>query len=217
VIVPSAYLKGAVTKWGIREDKITVIYNSVSLEEVGTVSETVANLPRRLVVTAGRLVPWKQIDKVIDAVANTSQISLAILGDGPERVLLERRANEKLPGRSVLTGQLSHKDAIAVIKSADVFVLNSSYEGLSHLLIEALSLGVPTIATHVGGNPEVITDSKDGFLIPPEGSSALANALARVLGDDALRTHLQVAAKESAKRFSPEAMLSATAALLKSV
>jgi glycosyltransferase involved in cell wall biosynthesis len=133
------------------------------------------------------------------------------VGDGPERASLARHAEEKLSRRCVFTGQLPHTDAIAVMKSADAFVLNSSYEGLSHMIIEALMLGVPTIATHIGGNPEVITDSKNGFLIPPEGTSALASALARVLGDEELRNNLAREAKESAKRFSVETMLSATA------
>ncbi|MEK7604863.1 MAG: glycosyltransferase family 4 protein [Patescibacteria group bacterium] len=217
VIVPSTYLKGIVTAWGIPEEKITVIYNAVSLGEIGTVPEAVARLPRPLVVTAGRLVPWKHIDTVIDAVAGTSGISLAIVGDGPERAALARRAQEKLAARAVFTGQVPHEDMLAVMKFADVFVLNSSYEGLSHLLIEALVLGVPTIATNVGGNPEVITDRADGFLIPPHDTRALANALARMIGDDSVRAHLKEKAKESGKRFSTEAMLRETAAFLTSL
>jgi glycosyltransferase involved in cell wall biosynthesis len=215
IIVPSEYLKGIVNTWGISSNKIKVIYNAVTLEELGIAPEAVAKLPQPLVVTAGRLVPWKHIDSVIDAVANTSLISLAIIGDGPERAALARRASEKLPDRAVFTGLLSHKDTLAVIGSANVFVLNSSYEGLSHLLIEALSLGVPTIATNVGGNSEVVTGGEDGLLVPPEDAPALATALARVLSDGGLRARLSARAKESAKRFSAATMLTATATVLK--
>ncbi|MBU6388635.1 glycosyltransferase family 4 protein [Patescibacteria group bacterium] len=214
VIVPSEYLKHIVTAWGIPEEDMEVIYNAVPLEELGTVPEAVATLPRPLIVTAGRLVPWKHMDGIIDAVARIPDASLAIVGDGPLRVMLARRIRAKLPARAVLTGMLSHRDTLAAVQSAEVFVLNSSYEGLSHLLIEALAFGVPAVATNVGGNPEVITDGGNGLLVPAGDASALSAAVARVLGDDELRACLSARAKESAKRFSTGAMLSATAALL---
>jgi glycosyltransferase involved in cell wall biosynthesis len=215
VIVPSEYLKNIVSAWDIPAEKIQVIYNAVELAEVGTVPEAVTSLPRPLVVTAGRLVPWKHMEGVIDAVASAPGASLAIVGDGPERVPLAGRMREKLPGRGILTGLLPHKDLLATIKSSDVFVLNSSYEGLSHLLIEAQALGVPTIATRVGGNPEVIRDGENGLLVPAGDTPALEHALGRVLGDAELRRRLSAQSLESAKRFSVNAMLDATAVLLK--
>lgn len=217
IIVPSKYLKHIVASWGIQSEKIEVIYNAVTLNEVGVVPEAVAKLPRPLVVTAGRLVPWKHIDNIIDAVEGIPNASLAIVGDGPLRVALARRANERLSGRAILTGILSHKDTLAVMKSADAFVLNSSYEGLSHLLIEALMLGVPIIATRAGGNPEVVADEENGLLISVGDTPALVGALSRLLGDAKLCVRLQGAAKESVKRFSNEAMLDATATALQNL
>ncbi len=214
IIVPSEYLKSIVGAWGIHAEKIRVIYNAVPLEELGLVPEAAAKLPQPLVVTAGRLVPWKHMDGVIDAIAGTPDTSLAIVGDGPLRTMLARRAREKLPGRAILTGMLSHRDTLATMQSADVFILNSSYEGLSHLLIEALALGVPTIATRVGGNPELITDGENGLLVSAGDTPALTRAITRALGDEALRTRLSACARESAKRFSIEAMLSATVTAL---
>jgi len=225
IIVPSDYLKSIVTKWGtstslstsIPEDTIEVIYNAVSVQEIGTVPNAVEKLPRPLVVNVGRLVPWKHIDDVIDATAGIFGASLAIVGDGPEHATLAHRASEKLSGRAILTGALSHKDTLAVMKSADALVLNSSYEGLSHLLIEALWLGVPVIATKVGGNAEVITDNEDGLLVPAGDPPALAHTLALILSDKELRTRLSTRAKESAKRFGTETMLSATAQVLQNI
>ena len=96
VLVPSEYLKGVVAAWGIPSEKIQVIYNAVPLVPLGTIPPTVAALPRPLVVTAGRLVPWKHIDGIIDAVAKLrnegSLTSLTIVGDGPERPRRCRRA-----------------------------------------------------------------------------------------------------------------------------
>ncbi len=218
VIVPSNYLKGVVATWGIPREKIEVIYNAVPLEEFGIIiPKTVSALSRPLVVTVGRLVPWKHIEGVIDATAGIFGASLAVVGEGPEHTTLARHAEEKLPGRAVFTGLLSHADTLAVMKSADALVLNSSYEGLSHLLIEALTLGMPIIATQVGGNPEVIVNEEDGLLVPSGDAPALAHALARVLGDEELRTRLSTHARESAKRFSIGTMLSETAATLQSL
>ncbi|HVB19799.1 MAG TPA: glycosyltransferase family 4 protein [Candidatus Paceibacterota bacterium] len=217
VVVPSEYLKSIVAKWGILEDKIQVVYNAVPLEEFGVVPEAVAKLPRPLTVTAGRLVPWKHIDGIIDAIADIPEASLAVVGDGPLRVPLARHMREKLPGRATLTGMLSHKDTLAVVRSADIFVLNSSYEGLSHLLVEALALGMPIVATRVGGNPEVITDGEDGLLVRAGDMPALARSLSRLLSDEVLCARFSAHAVESAKRFSVETMLDTTAMLLKMV
>lgn len=207
VIVPSEYLKKIVTAWGIPEHKIQVIYNTVSLEGLGTVPEAVTALQRPLVVTAGRLVPWKHIEGVIDAVATHPEMSLVIIGDGPEWETLHRYGNEKLGNRVFFTGKLSHQDTLATIKTAGVFVLNSSYEGFSHLLIEALMLGVPIVATDVGGNREVIQDGSSGILVPGGDTDALGRALKQAKRPLA----------GSVSPFTKERMLDATITLLKSL
>jgi glycosyltransferase involved in cell wall biosynthesis len=215
VIVPSSYLKTVVTAWGIDERKIEVIYNAITLEKEGKIPAKVVALPRPLVVAAGRLVPWKGVGGIIEAVAHTSGVSLAIVGDGPDRASLEALSKEKLGDRAVCTGKLSHAHTLAVIASADVFVLNSTYEGLSHLLVEAQTLGVPTIATNVGGNPEVITNESNGLLIPTGDTQALIEALVRVLPDTQLQKHLAENARAASKKFSIETMLLATSTFLK--
>ena len=221
IIVPSEYLKGIVTAWGIQSQDIEVIYNAVSLEMLGRSPTDVTALKRPLVVSAGRLVPWKHMNGVIRAVAQlrTEGItaSLAIVGGGPERASLMRTAQKKLGSACILTGALSHRDTLAVMKSADVFVLNSSYEGLSHVLIEALALGVPTIATRVGGNPEVVTDDENGLLVSVGDTHLLARTIGTLLADKNLSARLSAGAKISSQRFSTETLLSETAALLKNL
>lgn len=216
VIAPSEYLKNIVTAWGIAPEHIEVIYNAVPIGELGTVPEAVQKLPKPLVVTAGRLVPWKHVDALISAIGSTTGISLAIVGDGPLRSALEDQA-QHLGDRVVFTGLLSHPDTLATIKSADVFILNSSYEGFSHLLIEALSLGVPSIATEVGGNTEIMTHEESGLLVKAGDAHALATALSRAIGEEELRRVLKVKAKESAERFTTGVMLDKTVSLLKAV
>jgi glycosyltransferase involved in cell wall biosynthesis len=221
VIVPSKYLEDIVAAWGIPRSKVRVIYNAVSLGESGEAPKALARLPRPLVVTAGRLVSWKGVEGVIGAIADLREqgvpASLVIAGDGPNRESLVAQAEQELEGEYLFTGALAHQDALALLKSADAFVLNSSYEGLSHILIEALALGIPIVATRVGGNTELITDDKNGLLVPFGDGVALTGALARVLNDEKLRKRLSHHAIETARRFSTETMLEATAHLLRTI
>ena len=222
VIVPSKYLREVIVAWGISPQKIHIIYNAAPIPaEVGTVPSTVEALPRPLVVSIGRLVPWKNIESVIDAVAMLRVdgifASLGVVGDGPERARLATSASEALTNAYIFTGLLSHSDASAVLRSADVFVLNSTYEGLSHILIEALSLGVPIVATRAGGNAEVVTDEENGILVPVGDVQALARALARVLTDKAPAARLRRAAEQPHNRFSTDAMLDGTMSVLETI
>ncbi len=207
IIVPSAYLKNIIVHWGIPRETIEVIFNAVPPETIGSAPSAVRALMRPLVLTAGRLVPWKHVDDIIRAVAAVPGRSLVIVGDGPERKRLEQLASDEMPGRFLFTGTLSHKDLLATMKEADVFVLNSSYEGLSHVLVEASMLHVPIIATTAGGNPEVVQDGVNGKLIPPNDRAALIDAL---VSPQPLRGGER-------EEFTVETMLSKTATLLQQI
>jgi glycosyltransferase involved in cell wall biosynthesis len=209
VLVPSHYLKSVIHAWGIDQEKIEVIYNSIALEEGGTVPKEVSALAHPRIVTIGRLVPWKNMKGVIDAVSKIKNATLTIVGDGPERGALEGHAKGILPN-TVFTGALTHSDTLAVLKDADVFVLNSTYEGLSHLLIEALSLGIPTVATRAGGNTELLKDEPQGTLVPVNDTEALAEGIRVAL------TKSKDTSGGFAARFAPATMLQKTAALISS-
>jgi glycosyltransferase involved in cell wall biosynthesis len=213
VIVPSKYLKGIVEKWGTTPSKITVIYNAIELEEIGAIPHALTGLPKPWVVTIGRLVPWKHVDGIIDAVSELNA-SLIVVGDGPEYVALQKRAQVELPGRVHFTGAIPHAEALTILSHADCFTLNSSYEGLSHVLIEALMLGVPVIATHAGGNAELIRNAENGVLVPPRDTQALTNALHHVLSDGEYRATLSTNARRAREDFSASRMRTHTAEFL---
>ncbi len=219
VIVPSEYLRGILGVWGIAYDRVTVIYNAMQEERTGTLPTNAASQSRPRVVTVGRLVPWKGIPGLIDAMAvvrtTVPDAVLLIAGDGPDRSALERFSQVRLRNAGIVLGSLPHADALALIQDADVFVLNSTYEGLSHLLIEALSLGTAIVATNVGGNPELIEDGKTGLLVPSGDRDALAEAITHLLTNPTHRKVLGAAGQESAKRFSTAAMAESTARTLK--
>lgn len=211
VIVPSEYLKRIVTSWGVFHGKISVINNAMRLEASGALPNEVRTLPYPHVVAIGRLVPWKNMDGVIDAAKTLAHGSLIIIGDGPERARLMRHAAEVFP-RTVFTGALSHADTLAVLADAQALVLNSSYEGFSHLLVEAVSLGIPVVATDVGGNREIIRSEADGMLVPLGDPKALSDALSSTLAKKR-RTRPE----DAIVRFAPKTMVRATAELLKSL
>ena len=179
VVVPSRYMQGVVSGWVNDPTKIICIYSSVALP---VPHEDPPQRPAGfLVVTTARLVPWKGIDRLIEVVARESAWSLVVVGDGPERASLEGVAQQlRVRDRVQFVGQLPRAQALGWVAAADVFVLNSTYEGLSYLLVETASLGVPVIATRIGGNPEIIEDEETGLLVPSQDNEALHAALLRV-------------------------------------
>lgn len=218
VIVPSEYLRDIVSCWGLPKEHMSVVYNAMQHEAVGELPLSVTESSRPRVVSVGRLVPWKGMPGLIDAMAAVREqvpsATLQIAGDGPERDSLERFMHVRLKESGTVLGPLSHADTLALIQDADIFVLNSTYEGLSHLLIEALSLGKAIIATDVGGNPELIEDGKNGLLVPSGERAALIDALTHLLVTPKHRELLGNAARLSAERFSTKAMADRTVEVL---
>ncbi len=200
VLVPSAYLGRIVGKWGVPENRIQLIYNGVSFIEVGACKVEPAMRP--LVVVLGRLVAWKKVEQVIDAMAVKGIFHLHIIGDGPERNALERRCVEKgIEDQVRFLGQLPNPEALQWVAAADVFVLNSTYEGFSHTLVEAMRSGVPIIATDIPGNREAAGDTVH-YVSPGDNAQELAHALEAVLyGGEATAARV-TAAKKRAESFS---------------
>ncbi|MCA9339930.1 MAG: glycosyltransferase family 4 protein, partial [Candidatus Saccharibacteria bacterium] len=225
VVVPSEYLKRVVVQWGIDSKKIKVIYSALyPLEVHGTRQELREELecPYPTIVSAGRLVPWKGFSVLIDVVHRLKdrypQIALVIVGDGAERAALEEKvAQLKLAQHVWFTGSIT-KDALgATIKAADVFVLNTAYEGLSHQLIEVMDIGTPIVTTDAGGNPELITDGVNGFLVEFNDVDALTEAIARVLGHPESRERLVQSARGRSKQFAKEEVVKEIVSLLTSI
>jgi len=210
VLTPSRYLERIVRGWGVAADRIDVVYNAVPLPQP---CETAAEYD---IVSVGRLVPWKHFPELIDIAAGHGW-SLRIVGDGPLRGELEARA-QAVGGAVTFSGHLEQREVAGALRSGRVFVLNSSYEGLPHIVLEAMSAGVPVIATAAGGTPETIDDGRTGRLIPVGDSVALEAALRDLLGDPAMRARLaDTALVALAERFSLERMIADTRSILQRV
>jgi glycosyltransferase involved in cell wall biosynthesis len=189
VVVPSNYLKQIVEKWSVDSKKITVINSSLHKIEIGESREAIRkqfNFTDPTLVSAGRLVPNKgfiQLIKVFSRIKKTHpKAQLVIVGDGPQESAIEDLLlAEDLVSSVRLMGSLTQDALGAVIKGADVFVLNTAHEGLSHQLIEVMDLGTPIVTTNVGGNPELITNGVEGLLVEYNDTEALEEAICRVL------------------------------------
>lgn len=211
VVLPSEYLKSIVVTWGVKEDRAVVVNSALfPLSVDGTKEELRAQLNYNTptIVSAGRLVPWKGFVGLLEAVAKLKvdipYINLVIVGDGPERPKIEAAIDKyNLTNQVRMVGRIS-KDALgATIKAADVFVLNTAYEGLSHQLIEVMDLGVPIVTTKVGGNPELIKDGINGLLVPCNDTDALTEAMKRVLLNSDTAGRMVQSARAKAKEFTP--------------
>jgi len=126
-------------------------------------------------------------------------VQFVSVGQGPlARQLEEHRDKLGLGARFSFLGY--REDPIPVLLAADVFCLSSRFEGLPIALLEAMAAGLPVVATRVGGIPSVVTDGKEGRLVPAADPTALAAAV-RELRDPGLRSRLAAAAHERARAF----------------
>ena len=120
-----------------------------------------------------------------------------IVGDGAERQALEGQAKRLgLEDRVVFFG--SRSDVPALLNDFDVFVLASRHEGLPLTILEAMSSGLPVVATDVGSVGETVENGVNGFLVPPDRPKAIAEALDRLLRDSALRLRMGEAGRRRA-------------------
>lgn len=225
VIVPSEYLKRVVGMWGVNPRKISVIYNAFEGVQEPESKEALRDklgLAGSVVLSAGRLVPWKGFSELIALVPTLREqipnLRLLIIGEGPERSRLLAQIDQ-LGLKDVVV--LMHRQPQTVllnhVRAADLFVLNSSYEGFSHLLLEVMAIGTPLVATRVGGNPELIEDRESGLLVPVRDGEALTTAIVSVLNDVALSSKLVANGRSRVQSFSEERMISELEAVMKTL
>jgi glycosyltransferase involved in cell wall biosynthesis len=224
-VVSSKYLKSIVVQWGIAEERVEVVYSALYPLEVNSTRDVLRsqfNYSYPTLVSAARLVPWKGFRVLIEVVNNLRtrypDISLVIIGEGEERRKLESQVAKQGLGEHIrFTGQIT-KDALgASLKAADVFVLNTAYEGLSHQLIEVMDVGVPIVTTKSGGNPELITNGVNGYLVDFNDTAQLEEAITRVLSHPESRERMIQSARLRSKDFQKERVIQRMVNILQSI
>ncbi|MBS0326414.1 MAG: TIGR03088 family PEP-CTERM/XrtA system glycosyltransferase [Proteobacteria bacterium] len=219
------YLVDAV---GVPAKRISRIVNGVDTERFAPapvragIPGSPFNDPRLIVFGAvGRLQPVKNPALLARAFAKLVRESpdlrakarLAIIGEGPERIAVERTLAEAgiaelawLPG--------ARDDVAAILRGFDVFVLPSIAEGISNTILEAMASGLPVIATAVGGNAELVDHAATGEIVPAQDVDALAAAMKRYAAEpERARAHGEAGRARALQRFSLDAMVGEYTAL----
>jgi glycosyltransferase involved in cell wall biosynthesis len=164
--------------------RVTLLPNAVSTLPVDGFSPTARGTTRKTILFVGRLSYEKGVDVLLRAYAHSffghDDTRLLILGDGPDRTTYEQLAHDlRINDQVEFLG--FQRDVQSFYRSADLYVLASRSEGLPLSLLEAMSAGLPLVATRVGGVPDVIQDGFSGCLVPSNDHRALGVALKNLL------------------------------------
>jgi glycosyltransferase involved in cell wall biosynthesis len=221
VIVPGGPPADALVARGFARERMTLIPWGIDApapsprrREIGRARLDLEQ--RRLAVgSLANFTPTKGHAAVLDAygaVLADAKVELVLGGDGPLRHELRARARSLQKGRVHFPGNID--DAFEFMAALDVFVLASEIEGLPYVVIEAMSQGVPVVATDVGSIAEAVVDGETGIVVPPRDQGALEDALRRLASDPELRARMGERARARfEERFSLGAMVDAHVAV----
>lgn len=204
------------------QQKISVIYNPITKPEVQLHSEDYPrNFSNKTIVSVGRLVLPKAQEVLIEAfhifAKKKPEWSLLILGEGEERQKLETLcATLNITEKVALPGRV--KNPLDLLKNCTIFVLSSRYEGLPNALCEAMSIGLPVVATRCKFGPEeIIQHRKNGLLVPVEDAQAISKSLEELANDINLCEQLGTNAKDIVNVCSIERVMSLWEGVIKSI
>jgi glycosyltransferase involved in cell wall biosynthesis len=202
-----------------KEDKFFVIHSGVELKELQELSsEEKQDFKKELGVpensfivgTVGRLVPVKGPEFLVEAakhiIPNFPRTYFLFTGDGYLRASLEEQAL-KLGIQKNIIFLGWREDVVKIISLFDIFALPSLNEGMGRVLVEAMALEKPIVASHVGGIPDLITHGKNGFLVPPKNPGQLAKYIRLLIEDKGKRKRIGQQGKKTAQNFSKEVMV----------
>lgn len=196
--------------------RITQIYNGidcdkfhpVTVDDKRKIRAELGLKPNQPVIgIIGRLDPVKDHLSLFDAFlkirSDIPEAILLVVGDGPYRNTLEKKAAEGI----IFLG--NRPDVDNVLSALDVFVLTSLNEGISNTILEAMATALPVVATNVGGTPEILDDGKTGVLVEPKNISAMASAIKNYVDNpDIARQHGAAGREKVMGHYSVDKMVS---------
>ncbi len=200
VLAPSEFFANLVSGW-MNGKRAVALYNGLDIDLIKSYSRQKENKYLEI-ISSGRMVNWKGFDSLIELVSRNPKWRLSLVGDGPElENLKDLSAKLNVKERVIFLGKLDQNKLWEKISESDVFVLNSSFESFSFQVVEAMSLGLPVIATTGCNLGEIITDGREGFLVPPQSQISLGKAIAQIK-DTNLRRKMGALAKIKSEEFS---------------
>ena len=194
----------------ISPGRIEVIYNGIDLAGIEPREHSVGGAPV-VGIVANLNRPVKRVQDFIEAAARVKsaypEARFMIIGDGHLRAELEQLCRErKIEDAVQFIGRVS--DPGVYIREFDVGVITSETEGFCNAIIEYMAHGLPVIATDTGGNPELVTEGENGFLVPAGDPDRLADRIMRLLGDrEAAAAIGQVNAAKIRAQFTLDTMI----------
>jgi glycosyltransferase involved in cell wall biosynthesis len=208
VAVAEGVKRDLVCSFGIAGERVLVVRNPIDIETVRTkAAEPVADRwfvarGHPMLVAVGRLVRLKGFEFLIRAIPLLdAEVSLAIVGDGPERGCLEGIA-EECGVRGRVRFLSLQPNPWKFMARADIFVLPSLTEGLPWVVGEAMALGLPIVATDCSPSlKEYLGEQEAGLIVRPGDPSVLATAITRLLGDDKVRKQLGECGRSRVAQF----------------
>ena len=226
LITPSNYLKGIISGWGVPEEKIRVVYNAPEEIPSANLSKEEAqkeiSIKGNLLLSIGRLSPWKGflclVEVVVGLIKENPNFKLLVIGEGEERKHIEKKIKDLgLEDNVFLLGKVPHNKLAVYFKAADLFILNTGYEGFPHVILEAMDNGVPVITTKKGGNLEVIEDGVNGKLVEYNNKEEWKEAVLRLWRDKELQDKFINNSREKIRRFNWDNLINQTLAVLRLV
>ena len=183
---------------------LVVVRNGLDIERFHPYPHPLGAPP--CIIAVGRLVETKGFHTLVTACALLRDQGLAcrclIIGAGPEAGRLKNMIKDlDLADRIILKGKLSPDECLSYYQQADVLAMpacmrNQDVDGIPTVLIEAMAMEIPVVATRVSGIPELVRDGETGLLIAPDDATALAEALARLIQDQDLARRLARAGRD---------------------
>jgi len=195
VICVSDYVKKRVARFiGANPPRLDTIYNGVDTllfrPELDTTSfkKKLGIVDKTAILFVGRLVTLKGVQYLIRAMSqirkSVDNAVLIICGTGPQWGLLQETARKlELTSSVIFAGYVPHRRLPEYFAASDFCVVPSTFESMGSVLLEAMSMKKPVIASRVGGIPEVIKDAENGLLVSPRDPEAISDAIARLLSD----------------------------------
>jgi glycosyltransferase involved in cell wall biosynthesis len=205
IVFTESQRQAIASEYGVEPARIVLIPNGVENGFFHDEARVLRARPRLLFV--GRLAAEKNLSVLLEALAGISQrFETTIVGEGPLKAELIRQAadlgldNVRFYGRAV-GDELHH-----LYRAADVFVLPSKSEGMSLVLLEALAMGLPVVATDLSGNAEVVIHGENGLLVAPDSPATLRTALLEIIRDVDTYQQMSRTARKLAEQYRWDAV-----------
>jgi glycosyltransferase involved in cell wall biosynthesis len=188
-------------KYGINIAKIKVVPNGVEEQFFNDTPRSLHKKPRLLFV--GRLSYQKNLHQLLRALDGVSdQFEMNLVGDGEQKEELSQLANKLCLKNVHFLGRKQGDELLDLYRKSDVFVLSSEREGMPIVLLEAMAMGLPIVATDVSGSRDVVANNKNGLLVPYNDTDRFREALLEIGTNKAFYTKMSRASRKMAAQYS---------------